>query len=139
MASDVVTWARLRSPIGNEYTAYTGGKTQCNIVYAGEVFVSADCNSPLRTYYTPYDIGTTFHMFFTLNNIFGGVFVEWHAYGAGAKTLPDEQIDQLVGETVTYVGGTPGTFTMTINAWEAGGQSTGASGPITDIGKLVIV
>ena len=139
MATSLHTWARLRSPIGNEYTATVGGPTDNNLTYAGQVFVSASDNSPLRTYYNPLNIAGVFQMFFTLNTIYPGAFGEWHANGGTGNVLPQEQIDELVGELVSYSGGTPGSFTMNIHAWGTGGQSTVGTGTITAIGKLTLV
>jgi len=136
MAADVKTWARLRSPIGNEYTAVVGGSTFNNVDYAGPVFVSASDNSPLRTYYNPLNGFGSFQMFFTLNTIYPGAFGEWHANGGTGNVLPQEQIDELVGELVSSASG---SFTMNVNAWGTGGQSTTTAGPITSIGKLTIV
>lgn len=136
MATDVRTWARLRSPIGNDAVTIVGDKDKCNIEYTGAVFVSADGNTPMRTYWNPYFTGFFFMPFFTAS-IWPGVFVEWHAYLANQQVLPDDQKDELIGGTVALTGG---SFTMTSSAFQAGGQTYGTGlPPIVSITYLALV
>jgi hypothetical protein len=55
--------------------------------------------------------------------------------------LTDDQVDELIGETVdyTYVG-SPYSFVMTADTWTFFGQTlTNPGSAITAIGKLTIV
>jgi hypothetical protein len=67
-------------------------------------------------------------------------FVERATSYEGYRSLTDEQVNQLIGETVAYTAGSvPSTFVMTADTWTYFGQVVGTSGPITAIGKLTIV
>lgn len=136
MATDVRTWARLRSPIGNDAVTIVGDKDKCNIEYTGAIFVSSDGNTPMRTYWNPYFTGFFFMPFFTAS-IWPGIFIEYHAYLAGQQVLTDDQKNQLIGQSVTITGG---SFTMTSSAFMAGGQTFGSgTPPIVSIGNLALV
>lgn len=142
MADDVVTWARLRAPIGRgtSFVTLSGGATNFNVTWqgvSGQMFVAVG-NSPLRTYRNPFWVGTPAAggpMF--VNNYLGlGSFGENSSIGGTGNVLPDDQISQLVGQTVVV---SDGTFTMTSDAFLTGGQSTGTFGTISSVGNLTVV
>jgi hypothetical protein len=138
MAADVITWARLRAPIGNGFSTAIGGPTYNNAEYANPQFVSASDQSPLRTY---------FNKFYTLATAPGYPVFDYSVLSGGYlgfgmrpipyENIPADAVNELIGETVTL---TTGTFVMDANAFYANGQNYGLSiGPITAIGKLTIV
>lgn len=142
MAADVITWGRLRAPIGNGYSPAIGGAAFNNAEYPNPQFVSASDQSPLRTYYT---------RFFPFASLPG---YPWFDYGFIDPTgvvgfgmqpnpyslIPADAVSELIGETVTL---TPigDTFVMTAQAFDGSGQSYAPipASPITAIGKLTIV
>jgi hypothetical protein len=72
-----------------------------------------------------------------VNNYLGlGSFGENSSVDGAGNVLPDDQISQLVGQTVVV---SDGTFTMTSDAFLTGGQSTGTFGTISSIGNLTVV
>ena len=142
MATSVHTWATLRAPIGNNSTFHTGNSARCNVTYGTTtgnlMFVSTEF-SMVRTYINPLQpaIGAIFPDFYfrTSTN-----FNERATRVTGDKSLTEEQINQLIGETVTYtVGGVDTTFVMTADTWTFFGQTVSSTGPITAIGKLTLV
>lgn len=138
MAADVVTWGRLRAPIGNGFTAFIGGPTFNNAEYTSPVFVSDPDLSPLRTYYNAF-----FTFAFPFANPFFDIVRSTNSnFGMGPNPyslIPDDAVNQLIGETVTL---TPiaHTFVITSPAFDTNGQNTGfPPSAITAIGKLTIV
>jgi hypothetical protein len=72
-----------------------------------------------------------------VNNYLGlGSFGEDSSVSGAGNVLPDDQISQLVGQTVVV---SDGTFTMTADAFSPGGQSTSAFGTISSVGNLTVV
>jgi hypothetical protein len=148
MATDVVTWGRLRAPIGrnSSFVTLSGAASKFNLhwqtVTSGEKMFVATDGSMLRTYANPFHIlppagGGPF--FLTNFSTAGGTpvdFGEWHSAQGAGEPLPLDQINQLVGQTVDL---TDGPFTMTSSAFASGGQTTGKSGTIVSIGNLTAI
>ena len=136
MAADVVTWGRLRAPIGNGVYAVIGGPTFNNAEYSTPTFVSDPDLCPLRTYYN------AFFTFNPQNPVFDIVRSPNSNFGMAPipySLIPDDAVNQLIGETVTL---TPisHTFVITSPAFDTNGQNTGfPPSAITAIGKLTIV
>lgn len=142
MATSVHTWAVLRAPIGNNSRLHTGNSVRCNVTYGTTtdnlMFVSTEF-SMLRTYINPLQptIGAVFPDFYFRNS---NTFNERATRDRGDRSLTDDQIDELIGETVTYtVAGVDTTFVMTADTWTSLGQTVSSTGPITAIGKLTLV
>jgi hypothetical protein len=144
MAADVITWARLRAPIGNDSTFFTGNAAKNNVTYStttpGNLFVSTDGLSMLRTYINPLNAIRVFS-FPDFSYQTNGQFKDRATAYEGYRCLTDDQVDELIGETVTYTPlfGTGTSFVMTSAFWTNFGQPTSGVGPITAIGKLTIV
>lgn len=143
MADDVRTWGRLRAPIGRNSTFHTGNAAQCNVTYGdttnGLLFVSTNGFSMMRTYINPLQatIGAVFPDFYFRTST---DFNERATRDRGDRSLTDDQVNQLIGQTVTYTsGGSSYSFTMTADTWTFFGQNVGNSGTITSIGNLTIV
>jgi hypothetical protein len=104
------------------------------------MFVATD-GSMLRTYANPFHVlpPAGGGPFFVTSEPFAGspvFFGEWQAVQGAGETLPLDQINQLVGQTVDL---TDGPFTMTSSAFDPGGQSTGKFGQIVAIGNLTAI
>jgi hypothetical protein len=131
MAADVITWARLRAPIGNGFSTAIGGPIYNNAEYANPQFVSASDQSPLRTYFNKFYTLATAPGYPVFDLSSGNFFMKPVPY----ENIPADAVNELIGETVTASG----AFTITAGAFSGSGQFAGVSGPITAIGKLTIV
>lgn len=142
MAQSVHTWATLRAPIGLQGQFHTGNSVKCNVTYGSAIFlqmlVATSGLNMMRTYINPLQptIGAVFPDF-----EIGGVFIEQTTSNRGERTLTDDQVDELIGETVDYTyAGSPYSVVMTADAWTYFGQTLANPGSvITAIGKLTIV
>jgi hypothetical protein len=63
-------------------------------------------------------------------------FGEFQSITGGEKVLPDDQISQLVGQTVSLTGE---TITMTTAAFDLNGQSITTTGGVISVGNLIDV
>jgi len=142
MATSVNTWARLRSPIGSGSDGHSGNPAKCNVVYFGPLFLSAETANPLsltpvRTYRNPLNFDARYPYFAFRG---GTDFNEMLTRTSGERSLTDDQIDELIGQTVTYtLGGLPTSFVMTADTWTFFGQFVGTSGTLVSIGNLTLV
>jgi len=126
--NDVVTWARIQAPIGNNNSAYTGGTNNVHYNYAG---FKTSYGTLIRTDYNPWQGYVDFPQFQWDDD--NGIFRMPLQDIYGVITTEDR--DQLIGETVTF---TSGSLVIDASAFTSAGQSTGTPflGTITAIGKL---
>lgn len=129
------TWGVMRTPLGVD-SPYASGTVKSdyghNTEYDKGFTATAGCffrtspsystdNPPPRFVYEDYSTS--------------GLFYMWGLLYDGNLLVQDDY-DQLAGETVTM---TNGTFTLSVDAWDAvlGGQTvSGGLGSIISIGKL---